>query len=173
MELKEEVLQLRQAGMEKAAVLWEMFESFPTPLNPVNIFKASCSIKSAEFLSRIQNNGLYSDIMHLIAVFMDETLALAGGEGIPSDMGEGFQVIDLLEREMPLSQEIFDDPAAYAQRQHVYDGLILLAAAKMGKQTEVAACLDRFQKGVGRAMVTAIFREALLAAADEKPDDNE
>jgi hypothetical protein len=171
MDLKEEVAQLRQTGMEKAAGLWEMFQTLPTPIAPVNIYKAACSIKCAEFLARIRNNSLYFDIARQLTEFMDETLRIAEGEGTKSDMDEGFRAIKLMEREMPLTGEIFDDAAAYATRQHVYDGVIVLAAARMGKETEVKECIENLQKGVGRAMVTAIFRAALLEAADETPDN--
>ena len=171
MDLKEEVAQLQQAGMEKAATLWEMF--VPTKIAPVNIYKASCSIKCAEFLMRIRNNGLYMDIAKLLADFMEETLRIADGEGTDSDRQEGFLVIELLERDMPMTEEIFDDPAAYATRQHVYDALILLAGAKMGKENETKEAIQTLQRGVGRAMVTAVIREALLSTADENPDDNE
>lgn len=157
--------------MEKAAVIWETFEALPTPLSPVNIYKASCSIKSAEFLTRIRNNSLFRDIAQLLAAFMNETLEIADGEGTNADRSEGFQAVELIEREMPLTKEIFDDAAAYATRQHVFDGLIMLAAAKMGKAEEAKQCIDNLQKGVARAMVTAVFRAAISEVTDENPDE--
>jgi hypothetical protein len=115
----------------------------------------------------------------LIAEFMDETVQIAGQSVDETDRAEGFRAIELFEREMPLSKEIFDDASAYATRQHAYDGVIVLAAARMGKEEETKASLERLQQGIARAMVTAVFRAALLDVADEdldaaeNPDDNE
>jgi hypothetical protein len=173
MDLKEEVAQLRQTGMEKAAVIWEMLEALPTPIAPTNIYKAACSVKAAEFLARTRTSPIFHSIMNIIALFMDETIGIAGESTAETDRIEGFQAIELFEREMPLSAEIFDDAAAYATRQHVYDGIIILAAAKLGKEEETKASLERMQQGVARAMITAVFQAALLQAADENPDDNE
>lgn len=173
MDLKQEVIQIRQAGMEKAAALWEMFETLPVPIAPINIFKASSSIKSAEFLTRIRNNGLYRDIAMLLAEFAMDTLQIAGEEGTHDDRAEGFRAIELIEADMPLTKEIFDDAAAYAQRQHVFDGLIMLAAAKMGKLDEAKAAIETLQTGVGRAMVSAMFKAALIEAAPDENLDND
>jgi hypothetical protein len=171
MDLKEEVEQLRQTGMEKAAVIWEMLEALPTPVVPTNIYKAACSIKSAEFLARTRSSPIFSQIMEIIAEFMDATIQIAGESVDENDRIEGFRVIELLEQEMPLNQEIFDDPSAYATRQHTYDGVIILAAAKMGKEEETKASLENLQKGVARAMITAVFKAALFEAANENPDN--
>ena len=175
MDLKEEVAQLRQTGMEKAAVIWEMLEALPTPIAPTNIYKAACSIKSAEFLARTRSSPIFPTIMKLIAGFMDETIQIAGESVDENDRAEGFRAIELFEQEMPLTKEIYDDPAAYATRQHTYDGIIVLTAAKLGKETETKACLEHLQQGVARAMVTAVFHAALLdlAEEDENPDNHE
>lgn len=173
MDLREEVSQIRQAGMEKAAELWEMFETLPTPIAPVNIFKASSSIKCAEFLTRIRNHGLYRDIAILISEFTMDTLRIADGEGTGADRLEGFRAIELIEQQMPLTKEVFDDAAAYAQRQHVFDGLIVLAGVKMGKETETKEAIETLQTGVGRAMVTAMFKAALLEVAPDENLDND
>ena len=173
MNLKEEVAQLRQTGMEKAAVIWEMLEALSTPIAPINIYKAACSIKSAEFLARTRSSPIFQSIMMLIAEFMDETVQIAGESTAETDRAEGFRAIELFEREMPLSKEIFDDASAYATRQHAYDGVIVLAAARLGKEEATKASLERLQQGIARAMVTAVFQAVLLEAVDENPDDNE
>jgi hypothetical protein len=172
MELKEEVAQLRQTGAEKAAVLWEMLEVLPEPISPRNIYKGIASVKSAEFLTRTRNSPMYSAIMSLIAEFMETTILIAGESTAESDKAEGYRVIELTKREMPLTAEIFDDAPAYATRQHVYDALLVLAAVRLGKEEETKEAIHNLQAGVAKAMVMALFATALLEAADETPEDN-
>lgn len=171
MDLREEVTQLRQTGAERAATLWEMLEALPEPIAAVDIYKAACSIKCAEFLSRIRNNSVYLEITKLLAGFVDETITIIG-DGSGDRIG-GFRVIDLIEREMPLTKEIYEDAAAYATRQHVYDALILLAAAKLGKAEETKDAIDHLQKGIARVMVMAIVRASVIDMREMSEDETE
>jgi hypothetical protein len=169
MDLQKEVEGIRQQGIEFAASLWEMLELLPQPFQPVNIFKAACSVKCAEFLSRVRDNPLYPELSPLISRFMEETINIVGRES--ANQVEGFKVVEFFEKEMPLTQEIFEDAAAYAQRQHVYDGMIMLAAARMGKEEETKKCLTRLQKGCVRVMIMALFVDAMKQAGEESPED--
>jgi hypothetical protein len=169
-DISAEVASIRQQGMEKAATIWETFENLPTPFSPVNIFKAACSIKCAEFVSRIRSNDLLLLLSEYIGAFLDETLAVAG-TSTEAAIDEGMRVVDTLEKEMPLTDEIFEDPARYATRQHVYDGLIMLSAAKMGKEKEAKGCIDRLQSGVSKAMLMAMIQQTLADALKKNIGD--
>jgi hypothetical protein len=174
MELREEVAQIKQHGMEQAATLWETLETLPEPIDPINIYKAACSAKCAEFMMRIRNNPVAVVLMGTLMKFLDETMKITGGQ--KGSKEEGMRVVTEIERAMPLTQEIFDDAVAYATRQHAYDGIIMLSAAKMGKETETKEAIDRFQASVAKAMLMAIFRgglediEETNARIDEKFD---
>jgi hypothetical protein len=166
MDLKEEVTRIREQGMERAASIWETLENLPQPVEAVNVFKAACSIKCAEFMTRVHNNPVFPVIMKSLVQFMDGTLSVV--ENVAgSDSSNGMRVVAVLEEAMPLTAEIFADAAAYATRQHVYDGLIMLAAAKMGKEQETKACIDRLQGGVAKAMLLSMFAESLASKDDD------
>jgi hypothetical protein len=69
MELHEEMLQIKQAGMEKAAVIWETLEHLPQPIEPVDICKAISSVRCAEFLARIRNHKLAPALTQCVMQF--------------------------------------------------------------------------------------------------------
>lgn len=167
MEPQEERLQLKQKGLEQAAAIWETLENLPQPIDPVNIYKAACSAKCAEFLSRIRHNTLFDEILGALMQFLDGTLKITGD--VKSDKDEGMRVIDTITQAMPLTDDVFNDPAAYATRQHVYDGIIMLSAAKMGKEAETKECIDLLQASVARAMVIALLKAGFT---DEPVSEN-
>src|SRR5271167_3475843 len=160
MEIREEVEHIKQLGMEQAAAIWETLEALPQPVDPVNIFKAACSVKCAEFITRVRNHPIAMTIMKSILEFLDSTLQLA--EDNDGSRDEGMRVVEVMEAAMPLTDEIYNDPAAYATRQHVYDGLIMLSAAKMGKAPEAKECINRLQSGVAIAMIRSILAQSLV-----------
>ena len=168
MELKDEIAQIRQQGMERAAVLWETLENLPQPISPVDIYKAACSLKCAEFMTRIRRNPLFLTIMKSIGEFLDGTAAVVGDAG---DRDEGLRAVSVIEEAMPMTPEVFEDATACATRQHVFDGVIMLASAKMGRDKETKECLDRLQEGIAKAMIEAMivskFREALRDLENE------
>jgi len=167
----EELNQIRQEGMEKAATIWETLELLPEPVHSVNIYKASCSIKCAEFLARLRDNPAYSMTMRSLMAFLDSTLEIAAPLSEFSNKEEGMRVIAVLEEAMPLTQEVYEDPAKYAMRQHIYDGIIMLAAARMGKEEQTKEVISKFQDGVVKAVMFAQFAESLSSALQEIPED--
>jgi hypothetical protein len=163
MGLREEMVQIKQEGMERAAAIWEVLENQPQPFDPANIYKACCSVKCAEFISRTLTHRLAPALMEAVMKFLDDTLVL-----VPSEVGsteEGERVMDVLSLEMPLTEEIYNDPSKYATRQHVYDGLILLAAMKLGKEEETKTVLHEMQQSVARALIANYLKEAILSEA--------
>src|SRR5271170_7783752 len=101
----DELKELRQQGMEKAASIWETLET-SDPIHPVNIYKAACSIKCAEFMSRLRDNPAYGTIMRSLMSFLDGTLEIAMAYKEHSSREEGERVITILEEAMPLTAEI-------------------------------------------------------------------
>jgi len=160
MALKEEVLQIRQQGFEQAAVIWETLENLSQPILPINIYKAACSSKCAEFLTRLRNNILLTAVMRPITEFLDGTLKIA--EDFTGSNGfEGLRAVAIFEEAMPLTGEVFRDTKKYAQRQHTYDALIMLASVKMGKEEETKQCIEHLQAGIVRATTLAMFARSL------------
>jgi hypothetical protein len=150
-------MELRQAGMEKAAEVWEMLENLPTPIPPVDIYKAASAMKCSEFISRIRTHKIAPEITRLLIKFMDDILAQVGADA--GSVVEGARVLAVVSTAMPLTDEVFNDPAAYAQRQHVYDGLLLLSAARLGKEAETKKVIDELQESVTQAVMASYFED--------------
>jgi hypothetical protein len=163
------MLQIRQAGMEKAAEVWETLEHLPSPVDPVNIYKAASSLKCAEFISRLRAHKLAYVLSKLMLQFLDDTVVIVGIDA--GEVIEAARVISLIEEAMPLTDEIFNDPMAYATRQHVYDGLLLLAAARLGKEVETQKCLTDMQEGVAMVWLMNRLEESGIEFDPNKPPD--
>jgi hypothetical protein len=158
MELREELMQLRQAGMEKAAEVWETLENLPNPVDSANVYKAATSLKCAEFINRTRNHKIAPILAQIMLQFLDDTLAIVGLDA--GEVLEGARVLQTIQEAMPLTPEIFADPAAYAMRQHVYDGLLLLAAARLGKEVETKKRLDDMQESVAMVWLMSRLEES-------------
>lgn len=170
-ELKAEVGKIRQDAMERAAAIWEKFENLPQPLEPIDIYKATVSVKCAEFLARVHNSIVFGDLMRAISEFLESTLEIAERDGAFGSLAEGRRVQAVLGDDMPMTTEVFGDPSAYAERQHVYDGIIMLAAAKMGREADTKACLERMHAGIAKAMRVAIIAESFVRNPGGAPRD--
>jgi hypothetical protein len=164
--------QIRQDGMEKAASIWESLELLSNLFHPVNIYKAACSIKCAEFMMRLRDNPASTMTLKFLMAFLDRTLEIAEPLNDYTNRDEGMDIVKILEQAMPFTAEVFQDPTAYATRQHVYDGIIMLAAAKMGKEIETREVISRFQEDVVKAVMFAQFASDLVAAFPEMPDND-
>jgi len=159
--LKQEVAQVKQNGMERAASIWAMLESLPQPFDPVNIYKTACSIKCAEFITRIKNTNVYSMMITPLMDFLDTTRTIAddGNEVTKGTIEEGHRCADVFEEAMPFTSKSFNDPKSYAERQHTFDGLIMLAAVKMGKEVPTKVCIDKLQEAAAKVMLVALMME--------------
>ena len=171
MDLKQEVGQMRQQGMERAAAIWETLETLPEPVTPVNVFKAACAIKCAEFVSRVRNNPVFDIVIKHIVNFMDDTLEIMKDFADDSDQVQGMRVIAVLEEAMPLTDAVFNNPVEYATRQHVYDGIIMLSAVKMDREEQTKECITNLQMGVTKAMMIQMLAKELMAVEDITPDE--
>jgi hypothetical protein len=151
MELWQEAVKVRQNGMEKAASIWEILETLPTPIEPANIYKAVTSVKSVEFADRVRGHRFASALLKLVVQFLNESLVVIGVDA--GSVVEGARAQKIIANAMPLTDEIYNDPVAYATRQHVYDGLLLLAAAQLGKEVETKKCIDNMHEGVTKLFI--------------------
>jgi hypothetical protein len=167
-----ELNQIRQDGMEKAAAIWETLELLTESIHPVNIYKAVCSIKCAEFMLRLRDNPAAGMTLKSLLLFLDNTLEIAKPLSAYSNQDEGMRAVKVLEDAMPMTSEVFQDPSAYASRQHTYDGVIMLAAVKMGKEVETQEVIAKFQEDVVKAVMFAQFASDLAAAFPEMPDND-
>jgi len=159
----EETSKIRQEAMERAAAIWETFEHLPQPIEPVNIYKAVCAVKCSEFVARVRRSPLFDLLASLVAEFLNGTIEIGDNGG---SIREGKRALAVVEGAMPLTPEAFGDPAAYAVRQHVYDGIIMLSAAKMGKEKETRECIDRLTAGIGIATAAMIFFKGDLPGSE-------
>lgn len=164
-EIREEALRLRQAGMESAASIWETLENLPQPIDPANIYKAVSSVKVAEFIARIRNHKLAPALMVCVSQFFEETINIVE-EG---EIREGVRALVVIEEAMPMTDEISKDPEAGVTRQFAYDGILLLAAVKLGKETETKKCIDEMQDGVAKILIMSYIQDGILGS-DFDPD---
>jgi len=153
--------------MKKAAAIWETLESLPVPIAPANIYKAAVSVKCAEFTNRVRTHRFAPALLKLVVQFLDDTLDVVGVNA--GDISGGVRALAFFAEAMPLTNEIFNDPAAYAMRQHVYDDLLLLAALRLGKEAETKKCINDMQYGVMRLLVTGYFEGSSLRFDPDKP----
>jgi hypothetical protein len=165
MELHEEMLQIKQAGMWKAAAIWEMLEHLPQPIGPTDIYKAASSIKCSEFLARTINHRLAPALVECVTQFFADTSDIVGEDG---EIPEGLRALSFIEETMPMTDEIFSDAAACATRQHVYDGIMLLAAVKLGKEAETKKCIEDMQQGVAKILIMDYLKESLMNEVDKE-----
>jgi hypothetical protein len=158
MALREELMQIRQSGMEKAAEVWETLENLPTPIDPANLYKAVIALKCAEFINRISHLTVAPVLTKIMFQFLEKTIGVVGNDA--GGVHEGARALQILQETMPMTEEIYNDPSACAMRQHVYDGLILLAAARLGKELETKKCLDDMQEEVTMAWLMGRLEES-------------
>jgi hypothetical protein len=146
----EDPQRIRQAGMEQAAVVWEILANLSNPLHPVDIIKAVASLKCSEFTEAIHGHRQAPEFLKLVLQFLEDIMNIVGKEG---SLYGGARALEIIEDAMPLTEEISNDPAAFAQRQHTFEGLHLLAAARLGKEAEIKKCHDLLHRTIGALII--------------------
>ena len=137
----------QQEGAEQAATLWSQLSAAVPPFDPHDAFKAICTIKGAELLTRLKfstPDDKFMPLLLAINTFVESTLTISGGAKTGS-MDEGMRAIQALESAYPVAEEDFHSPAKFAVRQHTLDGMLLLAAVRFGKEQEVKDILQKLQ----------------------------
>jgi hypothetical protein len=169
MSLHNDLLELKNEGVKQAQQLSEKLTGRLVNAQPVNIYKAICTIKSAELLTRLRHsdgNDL-AEFLGAVGGFVDASLTIAGGAESGDEEG-GRLAIEALEELFPISEEDFRDPARFAIRQHALDAMLLLSAQGFGKEQEVKTAIETLQKEFMRIVVGGMIHDMV----GEKPIGN-
>jgi hypothetical protein len=143
----DDLMHLKTKGNERAATAWEKLTAVAPPIDPINIYKAVCSIKCAEMLARFRSfdSANLADLITIIADFMEATIAEAGGAST-GDKADGMRAVTVIEGMFPFAEQDFNDPSLFAIRMHTLDGVMLLSAEKFGKEQETKGHIETMQK---------------------------
>lgn len=162
--LHEKLVELKNKGLENAATAWVSLTAIEPPIDPIDIFKAVCSVKCAEMLARFIKFDASENLAELVIVadFMDATINVAGGAET-GDKAEGLRAIDAVEKMFPFDQTAFHDPGLFAIRMHTLDGVLLLSAQRFGKEQEVKDLILSMQKG----FMKVVIQNFITASANE------
>jgi hypothetical protein len=152
-DLQAEIAHVRVPGMEKAAAIWEALVNLSNPIPPVDIYKAAAAMKCAEFAKAARKHKDFAALLTIITQFFDDTMVILGAEA--GDPYQGARALHLISTIMPLTAEIENDPIAYAQRQHTFEGLLLLSAAPLGKEADIKKCYDVLHEATTKIIVKA------------------
>jgi hypothetical protein len=169
MSLSDELLELKDQGTATATSLWEKLAVIQPPFNPVNLFKAVCTIKSAELLTRLSQSGGsdLQEFLDAIGAFVESTLEVAGG-ATAGDQEGGMTAVKTLEALFPISKADFEDPARFAIRQHALDALLFKAASDFNKESETKAAVQTLQMEFMRIVISGMTHDLV----GEKPIGN-
>jgi hypothetical protein len=166
MSLHHDLLELKNQGSAQAETLWATLTQKFAASDPVNIYKAVCTIKSAELLTRLRHsdgNDL-PEFLKAIGTFVDASLSIAGG-GQSGDQEVGATAIRTLEELFPISEEDFTDPSRFAIRQHTLDGLLLLSSKSFSKEQETRQAIETLQQEFMRIVLGGMIQDLV----GEKP----
>jgi hypothetical protein len=143
----EELMELKTKGNERAAAAWEKLTAVAPPIDPINIYKAVCSVKCAEMLARFRslNTNNLAELITIIADFMEATIREAGGAS-SGDKADGMRAVTVIEGMFPFNEGDFSDPSLFAIRMHTLDGVMLLSAEKFDKEQETKNHIETMQR---------------------------
>jgi len=132
---------IKKKGEDQAQGLLAHFSDF----DPVDVYKAICSIKCAEILTRAFTTPAYSGVVEIVATFVETTMKAV--EGNAGNRANGTAVLSLVEFVCPFRS----NPGAelFAIRMHMFDTMILASAKKLGVEAQAKEAVD--------TMATAIF----------------
>lgn len=155
----EEAQKLKDQGMERAAIAWEKLTSEVPPIDPINIFKAVCSIKCAELMSRFSTSKAshLGEHITVIADFLEAAIKEAGGTE-SGTKEEALRAVDIVEKYFPFDREAFGDPALFATRLHTLDGIIMLCAQRFNKEKEVRELIENMQVNFMKIIVRDLMK---------------
>lgn len=156
----EHLTKLHSAGMEIAAIAWEAIENVDPPLDPVNIFKAASSIRCTEMMERFFGTEDFGTMADIVIQFIENTRSDIGGAEA-GNFDESVRAVGILGD--ILSDSESDNPADFAIRQHAFDGLLLLAAARLGKEIAIKERIDQMQESLSKMLLNAAVRRGRQA----------
>ena len=159
----DDLAEFKNQGNLQAAALWEVISAKVPPYDPVDLYKAVCTIKAAELLTRVRFSSTDVNIPALMKAteeFVDVTLRIAGG-GESGNAESGFEAVEMLEELFPISESDFSDPSAFATRQHTLDGLLLLSAVRFGKEQETKTAITKLQDDFVKVILGDVLAKAV------------
>jgi|SRR5271157_4016115 len=147
---------IKKKGEDKASHILTLLADS----NPIDIYKAICSIKCAEVLTRAFATPAYPGIVEIVATFVETTMkAVDGNEG---DRTKGMAILSLIEFISPFKPSPGAEP--FAVRMQMFDTMILESAKKLGVEAQAKGAID--------TMSAAIFL-FLIKDASMLPRDSE
>jgi hypothetical protein len=147
--------EIRKQGEDQAMGLLAHFNN-PPACDPIDVYKAVCSIKCAEILTRAFDTTAYRGVVEIIATFVEKTMkAVEGNDG---NRENGMAVLSLIEFVCPFKPS--PGPDAFAVRMHMFDTLILESAKKLNIEAAAKEAIDTMQRDI----IMFLIKEATLSS---------
>lgn len=112
--------------------------------DPIDIYKAICSIKCAEILTRAFGTTSYPGVVEIIAAFVESTMKAVDGNA--GDKKNGLAVLSLLEFKYPFRSN--PGAEAFAVRMHMFDTMIIESAKKLGVEPQARGAVEAMQRDI-------------------------
>jgi len=112
--------------------------------DPVDIYKAICSIKCAEILTRAFDTPAYPSVVEIVATFVETTMKLVDGNA--GNRTNGMAVLSLVEFIAPFKSS--PTPDAFAIRMHMFDTMILESAKKLKIEAAAKSAIDTLSRDI-------------------------
>lgn len=112
--------------------------------DPVDIYKAICSIKCAEILARSFETTAYRGMVEIVATFVESTMKLVDGNA--GNKSEGMAILNIIELIAPFKPSPSADE--FAIRIHMFDTMILAAAKRLGIDAGAKAAIDAMTRDI-------------------------
>jgi acetaldehyde dehydrogenase (acetylating) len=127
-------------GEDQAMGLLAHFTSF----DPVDVYKAVCSIKCAEILTRAFDTPAYPGVVEIVASFIETTMKAV--EGNNGSAAQGRAILGLIEFVCPFQTN--PGAEAFAVRMHMFDTIILESAKKLNCESAAKEAVDAMQHDI-------------------------
>lgn len=154
---------LKKQAEDRAEGLLAHFNT-PPAFDPVDVYKAVCSIKCAEILTRAFETTSYPAIVEIVATFIEKTMKCV--EGNNGNATQGRAVLGLIEFVCPFRSNPGAD--AFAIRMHMFDTLIIESAKKLGVEPAAKEAIDNMQRDI----FIFLLRDATANAAPGNKEIN-
>lgn len=150
-------------GMERATTVFQALENTQPPFTPADAFKCVCSMKCSEILTRT-HNAFPEDLTEMITIisdFMAGTIQSVETTGVNGTIEEGARCNAEIDKLYPHVEDA--EPIEATIRMHMFDGLLVLIAAKFNRQNETSEDIAKLQKAMSDVLLARIMRIAGVA----------
>ena len=132
--------EIKKKGEDQANRLLAQF----TDADPIDVYKAICSIKCAEILTRAFSTPAYPTVVEIVATFVESTMKAVDGNN--GDRTKGMAVLSLVEFIYPFKPSPGAEP--FAVRMQMFDTMILESAKKLGVEAQAKEAIDGMTAGL-------------------------